>query len=128
MNCKGQETKSITNYEGLVGTIKMTAQEGALPSAYAAVVPQPNVYLGPAYAVVGEPKIVGTLQGSWHHQSFSPQESSKLWDKSMKAMGIEVFGDFEVVAEEETSAEGEAVVDVVEGEIAEAINHATAEE
>ena len=88
----------------------MSAEDGALPQAYAAVIPQSGVYIGPSFVLVGAPKILGSLSSSWHHMPFTRDESKLLWDKSMEAMEIKVFGDFEIptdVEEEEEVVEPE---------------------
>jgi NAD(P)-dependent dehydrogenase (short-subunit alcohol dehydrogenase family) len=112
--CKGQNKlgRFISNLELLNGIVKMTATDGAFSQAYAAVVPQAGIYIGPSLGLVGEPKIVGGLDQSWHHMSFSHDEGKSLWDKSMKALGIEVFGDFKIpVAEDEQELEDVATAE-----------------
>ncbi|CAB9524416.1 Short-chain dehydrogenase TIC 32, chloroplastic [Seminavis robusta] len=101
--CTGKNTfgRYLSNLKLLVGTIKMTAEDGALSQAYAAVVPQSGVYIGPSLALVGGPKILGQLDHSRHHMAFTRDESKELWDKSLKALGIEVFGDYKVPVENE---------------------------
>lgn len=97
----------FSNLNLLTGIIKMTAEDGSLSQSYAAVIPQSGVYLGPSLALVGETKILGTLDSSWHHAPFTRDESKHLWDKSMEALGIKVFGDYEIPVEKEpVQAEG----------------------
>lgn len=102
--CKGKTplAAEISNAEFLNGIIKMTADDGALSQAYAAVLPKSlaGAYVGPSLALVGEPKIVGSLHASWHHIEFSRDESKLLWFKSLKALGIQHFGENEVPREE----------------------------
>jgi len=102
----------LANVDFLKGSIKMSAEDGALPQAYAAVIPQSGVYIGPSFVLVGAPKILGSLSSSWHHMPFTRDESKLLWDKSMEAMEIKVFGDFEIP----TDAEEEVVEPELEQE------------
>jgi len=99
--CKGKNDmgRYLSNLESLTGIIKMPAEEGCLSQAYAAVLPEAGVYVGPSLLVVGEPKILGTLEGSWHHAPFTRDESKELWEKSMEAMDIRVFGEYETPGE-----------------------------
>jgi len=95
--CKEQThpfLKYLAHSNLLTGTLKMTARDGALSQAYAAVLPVSagGAYIGPALGLVGPPKIVGRLDGSWHHMSFTRDESRYLWDKSLQALGIREFG------------------------------------
>ena len=101
--CKGKKNlaKTLAKQQALIGIIKMSAEDGALSQAYAAVIPQAGVYIGPSLGIIGEPKIIGSLSSSWHHMPFSRDESKLLWDKSMEAMEIKVFGDYEIPADEE---------------------------
>jgi NAD(P)-dependent dehydrogenase (short-subunit alcohol dehydrogenase family) len=116
--CKGKNKlgRYISNLELLNGIIKMTPLDGALSQAYAAVVPQAGIYIGPSLALVGEPKIVGGLDQSWHHMSFTHDECQSLWDKSMKALGIEVFGDYTFpVVEDQQELDVVATEEATEG-------------
>lgn len=104
--CKGQNNagRFIANLSFLTGSVKMAPEVGSLSQAYAAVLPQAGVYVGPSLLAVGEPKILGKLDGSRHHASFTRDESRALWDKSMEAMGITVFGDYEIPVEKKDSS------------------------
>lgn len=111
--CKGKNKLGayFANLKSITGIIKMTPEDGALSQSYAAVISPSQgagAYIGPALGLVGEPKMIGRIDGSWHHASFSREESQALWDKSMIALGIEDFGNYQIPKE----AEEEAVEEV----------------
>lgn len=113
--CKGQNKigRAVSNNHHIDGIIKMIPEDGALSQSYAAVVPRGGVYLAPSLVIVGEPKIIGDISSSWHHMPFTRDESKRLWDKSMEAMGIKVFGDYEVPVEEVQQGEEEVQQEAV---------------
>jgi len=111
--CKGKHFgKGLQNSEFLVGNIKMSAEDGALSQSYAAVVPEPAVYVGPKWVLVGPPVILGGISSSWHHYPFTRDESKVLWDQSMAALRIEEFGAYDETGpgEEPTNEDGPASI------------------
>lgn len=101
--CKGSKPTKTKSWiqkmgesqNGIMGLIKMTPEQGALSQVYAALLPKSNIYLGPKWLLVGNPAVTGQLNGSWHHASFTKEQSTALWEKSIKALNINEFGVYE---------------------------------
>lgn len=78
--------------------LSMSNEEGARTQISAALAPKEVVpsgsLVGPKFWMFGRPVLVGKLMTrfSSHFRPFSKQESSRLWDESMKALGITEFG------------------------------------
>jgi len=49
-------------------------------------------YVGPRWGIWGDPILVGTLGGSWHHIAILDEESERVWNMTMEALDIQNFG------------------------------------
>ena len=79
--------------------LSMSNEEGAKTQLYAALAPIEIVPSGslvaPKFWTLGTPYLVGSLMTRFctHFWRFSTEESSQLWDESIKALGIKTFGE-----------------------------------
>jgi NAD(P)-dependent dehydrogenase (short-subunit alcohol dehydrogenase family) len=81
----------------------MSPAEGAMTQVRAVLdeTLSSGVYIGPKYLSHGPPVPLGDVHGwTLHHWPFSRETSRELWESSLKALGIEEFG--EVVADNMT--------------------------
>jgi len=71
---------------------KMTSDQGAWTTLRASLMEEGGKYVGPRWGIWGDPILVGTLGGSWHHIAILDEESERVWNMTMEALDIQNFG------------------------------------
>jgi len=76
----------------LLPSLAMTSDQGAWTTLRASLMEEGGKYVGPRWGIWGDPILVGTLGGSWHHIAILDEESERVWNMTMEALDIQNFG------------------------------------